>query len=180
MSVAQPYRCQRTRAQGRAPGLPKVKGRNDPQSFKVQIQRSRFHTQYGVCVPFIINQTPAAGGDHCHGPWDRCAGRLRPMLLGAGLCGAGRARAAAGTAACAGPGRAVAGGVRWSVRGACAGGVGARPRRGSPRMLCLECSACACVCAWSCAVIRMLCLALHAHAYASKCSLVLLNKVETD
>ena len=20
------------------------------------------------CVPFIINQTPAAGGDHCHGP----------------------------------------------------------------------------------------------------------------
>ena len=22
----------------------------------------------GVCVPFIINQTPAAGGDHCHGP----------------------------------------------------------------------------------------------------------------
>ena len=21
-----------------------------------------------VCVPFIINQTPAAGGDHCHGP----------------------------------------------------------------------------------------------------------------
>ncbi len=21
-----------------------------------------------LCVPFIINQTPAAGGDHCHGP----------------------------------------------------------------------------------------------------------------
>ena len=21
-----------------------------------------------VCVPFIINQTPTAGGDHCHGP----------------------------------------------------------------------------------------------------------------
>jgi hypothetical protein len=21
-----------------------------------------------VCVPFIINQTPVAGGDHCHGP----------------------------------------------------------------------------------------------------------------
>ncbi len=21
-----------------------------------------------VCVPFIINQTPDAGGDHCHGP----------------------------------------------------------------------------------------------------------------
>ena len=21
-----------------------------------------------MCVPFIINQTPAAGGDHCHGP----------------------------------------------------------------------------------------------------------------
>jgi hypothetical protein len=55
---------------------------------------------------------------------------LRPMLLGAGLCGAGRARAVAGAAACAGPGRAVAGGVRWGVRGACAGGVGARPRRG--------------------------------------------------
>ena len=57
---------------------------------------------------------------------------LRPMLLGAGLCchGAGRARAAAGAPACAGPGRAVAGGVRWGVRGACAGGVGARPRRG--------------------------------------------------
>ena len=50
--------------------------------------------------------------------------------LGAGLCGAERARAAAGAAACAGPGRAVAGGVRWGVRDACAGGVGARPRRG--------------------------------------------------
>jgi hypothetical protein len=55
---------------------------------------------------------------------------LRPMLLGAGLCGAGRAGAAAGAAAYAGPGRAVAGGVRWGVRGACADGVGARPRRG--------------------------------------------------
>ena len=55
---------------------------------------------------------------------------LRPMLLGAGLCGAGRAGAAAGAAACAGPGRAVAGGMRWGVRGAYAGGVGARPRRG--------------------------------------------------
>ena len=21
-----------------------------------------------MCVPFIINQTPASGGDHCHGP----------------------------------------------------------------------------------------------------------------
>ena len=52
------------------------------------------------------------------------------MLLDAGLCGAGLARAAAGAAACVGPGRAVAGGVRWGVRGACAGGVGARPRRG--------------------------------------------------
>jgi hypothetical protein len=49
------------------------------------------------------------------------------MLLGAGLCGAGRALAAAGAAACAGPGRAVAGGVRWGVRGVCAGGVGVRP-----------------------------------------------------
>ena len=46
------------------------------------------------------------------------------MLLGAGLCGAARARAATGAAACAGPGLAVAGGVRWGVRGACAGGVG--------------------------------------------------------
>ncbi len=55
---------------------------------------------------------------------------LRPMLVGAGLFGAGRARDAAGAPACAGPGRAVAGGVRWGVRGACAGGVGARPRRG--------------------------------------------------
>jgi hypothetical protein len=36
---------------------------------------------------------------------------LRPMLLGAGLCGAVRARAAAGAASTAGPGRAVAGGV---------------------------------------------------------------------
>ena len=36
---------------------------------------------------------------------------LRPMLLGAGLCGAVRARAAAGAAAYADPGRAVAGGV---------------------------------------------------------------------
>ena len=41
------------------------------------------------------------------------------MLLGVGLCGAGRAHAAAGGAACAGPGRAVAGGVRWGGRGVC-------------------------------------------------------------
>ena len=85
---------------------------------------------YQSQVGTVINQTPAAGGDHCHGPWDRRTGRLRPMLLGAGLCSAGLARAAAGAAAYAGPGRAVAGGVRWDVRGACAGGVGARPRRG--------------------------------------------------
>jgi hypothetical protein len=56
--------------------------------------------------------------------------QVRPMLLGGGLYGAGRARAAAGAATCAVPGRAVAGGVRWDVRCACAGGVGARPRRG--------------------------------------------------
>ena len=37
---------------------------------------------------------------------------------------------AADAAAYAGPGRAVAGGVRWGVRGVCAGGVGAQPRRG--------------------------------------------------
>ena len=67
---------------------------------------------------------------------DRGAGALcfvlarDPMLLGTGLYGAGRARATAGAATCAGPGRAVAGGVRWDVRGACAGEVGARPRRG--------------------------------------------------
>ena len=35
----------------------------------------------------------------------------------------------AGAATCARPGRAVTGGVRWGVRGVCAGGVGARPRR---------------------------------------------------
>ncbi len=45
------------------------------------------------------------------------------MLLGAGLRGAGRAHAAAGAAASAGPGRAVVGGVRWGGRGACASGV---------------------------------------------------------
>jgi len=52
------------------------------------------------------------------------------MLLGAGPGGAGRAHAAAGAAACAGPGRAVAGGGHWGVRSVCAGGVRARPRRG--------------------------------------------------
>jgi len=52
------------------------------------------------------------------------------MLLGAGLCGAWRAHAAAGVAACAGPGRAVAGGVRWGGRGVGASGVGARACRG--------------------------------------------------
>ena len=57
--------------------------------------------------------------------WHLCA-----MLLVAGLCGAGRAHAAPGAAACAGPGRAVTGGVHWGVRGVCAGGVRVRPRRG--------------------------------------------------
>ena len=57
--------------------------------------------------------------------WHRCA-----MLLVAGLCGAGRAHSTAGAAACAGPGRAVAGGVHWGVRGGCASGVRARPHRG--------------------------------------------------
>ena len=37
---------------------------------------------------------------------------VRPMLLVVGLCGAGRAHPADEAAACAGPGRAVAGGVR--------------------------------------------------------------------
>ncbi len=45
------------------------------------------------------------------------------------MCGAGRAHAAAGAAACAGPGRAVTGGVHWGVRSVCAGGVRARSRR---------------------------------------------------
>jgi hypothetical protein len=53
----------------------------------------------------------------------RCA-----MLLGAGLCGAGRAHAAAGAAVCAGPGRVVTGGVHWGVRRVCAGGVRAASR----------------------------------------------------
>ena len=57
--------------------------------------------------------------------WHRCA-----MLLGAGLCGAGRAHAAAGEAVCSGPGRSVTGGVHWGVRSVCVGGVRARPSRG--------------------------------------------------
>ena len=95
-----------------------------------------------------LEATPGRGG-RPRGRWSfgrlgfgarGCAGAARRpasffparvcVLLGAGLCGAGRARAAAGAAACAGPGRAVAGGVRSGVCGACAGGVGARPRRG--------------------------------------------------
>ena len=52
------------------------------------------------------------------------------MLLGAGLCGAGRAHAAAGAVACAGPGRAVTGGVHWGVHSVCAGWVRVRPRLG--------------------------------------------------
>jgi hypothetical protein len=54
----------------------------------------------------------------------------RTMLLDAGLCGAGRAHASAGAAACAGPGRAVTGGVRLGVLCVSAGGVRARPCRG--------------------------------------------------
>jgi hypothetical protein len=68
----------------------------------------------------------AAGGPAC----SALCSHVRHMLLGEGLYGAGRARAAAGAATCARPGRAVAGDVRWGVRGVCAGGVGARPRRG--------------------------------------------------
>ena len=38
----------------------------------VQVPLQCMHVQWAspgyVCVPFIINQTPAAGGDHCHGP----------------------------------------------------------------------------------------------------------------
>jgi len=37
---------------------------------------------------------------------------------------------AAGASACAGPGRAVTGGVHWGVRSVCAGGVRTRPSRG--------------------------------------------------
>ena len=47
--------------------------------------------------------------------------------------GAARCRAgahAAGAAACAGPGRAVAGGVRWGGSSVCASGVGSLPCRG--------------------------------------------------
>ena len=73
----------------------------------------------------------SGGGSTTGGPaCSALCSHVRPMLLGAGLYGAGRARATAGAATCAGPGRAVAGGVRWDVRGACAGEVGARPRRG--------------------------------------------------
>jgi hypothetical protein len=46
------------------------------------------------------------------------------MLLGAQGCAVpGGRHAAAGAAACAGPGRAVAGGVRWGVRSVGAGWV---------------------------------------------------------
>jgi hypothetical protein len=51
---------------------------------------------------------------------------LRPMLLGAGLCGAGRARAAAGAAACTSPGRA--------ARVACAGVYAVPARAGWGRV----------------------------------------------
>ncbi len=51
------------------------------------------------------------------------------MLLGSGLCVAGQEHATPGEAACAGPGRAITGGVHWGVRSVCAGGVGARPIR---------------------------------------------------
>ena len=42
------------------------------------------HTRTGVCVPFIINQTPAAGGDHVTAPSGLrsrvCGQSLRPSL----------------------------------------------------------------------------------------------------
>jgi hypothetical protein len=34
---------------------------------------------FEVCVPFIINQTPAAGGDHCHGPQRTALSGLWPI-----------------------------------------------------------------------------------------------------
>ena len=52
------------------------------------------------------------------------------MLFGRGAVRCRADAHAAGAAACAGPGRAVAGGVRWGGRGVCAGEVGARPCRG--------------------------------------------------
>ena len=56
--------------------------------------------------------------------WHRCA-----MLFGRGAVRCRAGAHAAGAAACAGPGRAVAGGVRWGGRGVCASGVGVRPCR---------------------------------------------------
>jgi hypothetical protein len=42
----------------------------------------RLSAMSAVCVPFIINQTPAAGGDHCHGGLRSrvCGQSLRPSL----------------------------------------------------------------------------------------------------
>ena len=34
----------------------------------MKFEKVSFNSDSDVCVPFIINQTPAAGGDHCHGP----------------------------------------------------------------------------------------------------------------
>jgi len=73
-----------------------------------------------------LGSDSAAGGPAC----SALCSHVRPMLLGAGLYGAGLTHAAAGVAACAGPGRAVTGGVHWGVRSVCAGGVRAWPRRG--------------------------------------------------
>ena len=52
------------------------------------------------------------------------------MLFGRGAVRCRAGAHAAGAAACAGPGRAVAGGVRWGGHGVGASGVGARPCRG--------------------------------------------------
>ena len=91
---------------------------------------------WGLCVAAVAG-SGAAGRFRRLGFGARGRAAVAPVAVlalasHAGLCGAGRERcwgggmrgpgwgsaAAAGAAACAGPGRAVAGGVRWGVRGA--------------------------------------------------------------
>jgi len=79
----------------------------------------------GSCL-HLSGSDSAVGGPAC----SALCSHVRPMLLGTGLCGAGRAHAAAGAAACAGPGRAVTGGVHWGVRSVWSVWVRALPRRG--------------------------------------------------
>jgi hypothetical protein len=75
----------------------------------------------------------AAGGAFGGRFRDRGAGLLCFVLarashaVGRGLYCAGRERAVAWAATCAGPGRAVAGGVRWGVRGRGGGAAASGP-----------------------------------------------------